>query len=196
MIFAVIALIITIIVIRSALKNPAPHGPSAPDEKTAGRQGEQLGNEIIRLALRRGDTHLTNVCVEYDGKPAELDNVIINECGVFIIEVKNYRGEITGGEDDYEWYKVKTTSAGNVYEKNVKNPIKQVKRQVYVLANYLSINGVRVWVQGYALLIRGNSPVKSPYILNGAEDIDRVIHTPGRETLSPEKIRQTAALLQ
>ena len=70
---------------------------------------------------------LTNVCVQFDGKRTELDNLIINRSGVYIIEVKTYRGRLFGGADDYEWEKYKVTNAGNVYEKTVKNPIKPVQ---------------------------------------------------------------------
>lgn len=75
--------------------------------------------------------------IAYDGRPAELDCVVVNKNGVFVIEVKNYVGVLFGKENEYEWKKYKKTAAGNVYEKTVKNPIKQVKRQVYILAKYL-----------------------------------------------------------
>ena len=161
----------------------------------AGKRGEAAASAIIRQALREGDCYFTNVSIEYDGMPAELDNVIVNKYGVFIIEVKNYKGEIMGGEDDYEWRKYKMTDAGNVYEKNVKNPIKQVKRQVYVLARFLEKKGVRVWISGYCMLLKHNSPVFSEHILNDADDVDRIIHTKGRSLLSEETVSLISALL-
>lgn len=33
-----------------------------------------------------------------------------------------------------------------------------------------------MWVEGYAYLLRGNSPVKSAYILNNREDMNAAIH--------------------
>ena len=53
-----------------------------------------------------------------------------------------------GGEDDYEWKKYHTSEAGNTYVKSVKNPIRQVRRQAGILAEYLKYYGVRVWVSG------------------------------------------------
>ena len=165
------------------------------EARRAGRQGEALATEIIWQALYEGDHLFTNVSIEYDGRPAELDNVIVNRYGVFIIEVKNYKGLIVGAEDDYEWRKYKTTSAGSVYEKTVKNPIKQVKRQTYILAHYLEENGARVWIRGYAMLLYGNSPVESEYVLNGREDAERVIHTKDREILDAETVDRIVAVL-
>ena len=133
--------------------------------------------------------------IEYDSKPAELDNVVVNKYGIFIIEVKNYTGRIVGDENDYEWQKFKTTVAGNTYEKSVKNPIKQVKRQIYILAHYLEYYGSRVWVKGYAILLHGNSPVVSSYLLNSIADIDRAIHTRDRTILNDATIEKISELL-
>ena len=166
-----------------------------PEYKRAGIRGEEAVVRAIESVLREGDNLFTNVSVEYDGKPAELDDVIVNKYGVFIIEVQNYTGHIVGNEDDYEWQKFKTTDAGNTYVKTVKNPIKQVKRQIYILARYLEYYGIRVWVKGYAIMLHGNSPVDSDYLLKSVEDIDRAIHTNDRTMLSTNTIERIAKLL-
>ena len=57
------------------------------------------------LPLPGAADRLAIIGVEYDGKPAEIDLVIVNRYGVFIFEVKNYNGVLIGGEDDYEWQK-------------------------------------------------------------------------------------------
>lgn len=189
----VIAFIILIAVLAS---NADLSGLFQPGERRAGDRGEAIASEMIRKALHEGDVMLTNVKVEFDGKPAELDNVIINRYGVFIIEVKNYKGRIVGGEDDYEWVKYKVTNAGNEYEKLVKNPIKQVKRQIYILAHYLEENGSRVWIRGYAMLLNGNSPVDSRYLLNSIDEVEYAVHTKDRELLDAENIERITVLLK
>lgn len=166
-----------------------------PEYKLAGIRGEETAVREIKKVLHDDDNLFTNVIVSYDGKPTELDNVIVNKYGVFIVEVKNYSGIIIGNEDEYEWKKYKTTEAGNCYEKSVKNPIRQVKRQVYILARYLESSGAKVWVKGYAILINGNSPVESEYMLNNTADIDQVIHTRDREILNTDMIRRITKLL-
>ena len=166
-----------------------------PEYKRVGMQGEATAVRAIMSILREDDRLFTNVQIEYDGKETELDSVIVNKYGVFIIEVKNYVGYITGGEDDYDWIKYKTTDAGNTYEDIVKNPIKQVKRQIYILARYLEYYGSKVWVRGYALLIHGNSPVESEYVLWSIQDIDRAIHTPDRKMLNKQTIDAISKLL-
>ena len=166
-----------------------------PEYKREGIRGEIAASKIIQSVLKDGDRLFTNVNIEYDGKPAELDDVVVNKYGVFIIEVKNYTGYIVGGAEDYEWKKYKTTDGGNTYEKTVKNPIKQVKRQVHILARYLEYYGVKVWVRGYAILLHGNSPVKSEYILTGVDEISRAIHTVDRRMLNNNTVEEISKLI-
>lgn len=158
-------------------------------EKSAGRLGERIAGRVIREILDPEDILLTNVKISAERKQTELDNVVINSDGVFIIEVKNYSGILIGEEDDFEWIKNKTTYAGNFYQKTVKNPIGQVKRQIYILSKYLKERHIDVWIEGYVFLIERNSPVDSPYILKTQKDIDTALHT-GSNILSEEDVEK------
>lgn len=170
-IFALIILVGVIIALRTGsrfIETP---------EKRAGRMGEKVAASLIKEVLTEEDILLNNVHVIADGLETELDNLIINSYGVFIIEVKNYSGQLIGGEKDKDWLKIKMTPGGNSYSKTVRNPIGQVKRQEYILSRYLKQNGIHEWVKGYAFFVEMNSPVKSAYVLDTRRDIDRAIHT-------------------
>lgn len=145
-------------------------------QKKAGRYGERVAIHLIQEILNEKDVLLTNVKISFEDRETELDDVIINNRGVFIIEVKNYSGTLSGDEDDFEWIKNKETEAGNFYHKMVKNPIKQVKRQISILSQYLRENGVFIWVEGYTFLVENNSPINSSYVLNTQKDIHTAIH--------------------
>lgn len=191
MIIAIVAVIIAILVIIIAInrkEKPPTYKPwifESP-ERRAGRQGEHIATDIIKEVLREGDYLFTNVSISCEGKRTELDNVVVNKYGVFIFEVKNYKGRLYGDEDDFNWKKYKDDGYGNTFVKEVKNPIKQVKRQIYILAKYLDC--FHVWVEGYVILIHGNSPVQSKYLLENTGDIDRAIHTFGRNRLSKNAV--------
>ncbi|MBR6282298.1 MAG: NERD domain-containing protein, partial [Lachnospiraceae bacterium] len=164
--------------------------------RRAGRRGEHFASRLISEVLDDRDILLTNVKLSFDGKPTELDNVIINNRGVFIIEVKNYSGMLIGEEDDFEWVKNKVTDAGNIYQKKVKNPIPQVKRQIYILSGRLKQRKLDVWVEGYVFFVERNSPVQNDFILETRADIHRVIHHGTNNNLSnAEKKRIVDALL-
>ena len=156
--------------------------------KRAGRRGEEVATDIISRVLTDDDILLTNVRISFEGSRSEVDNLIINSHGVFIIEAKNYVGELVGGLDDYEWKKYKTTPSGDIYCKTVKNPIKQVKRQIYILSHILRQHKLDVWVDGYVILLEKNSPVDDNIILESLSDIDKAIHGLGSNRLSDKEI--------
>ena len=154
----------------------------------AGRRGEEIATDIISRVLTDDDILLTNVRISFEGSRSEVDNLIINSHGVFIIEAKNYVGELVGDLDDYEWKKYKTTPGGDIYCKTVKNPIKQVKRQIYILSHILRQHKLDVWVDGYVILLEKNSPVDDNMILESLSDIDKAIHGLGSNRLSDREI--------
>lgn len=198
LIFIVIAVII--IAVTSGTSDSSSTGKNAPwifeaPEKRAGRRGEYAATNAIKSVLREGDYLFTNISLSYNDKPTELDNVVVNKYGVFIIEAKTYKGRLYGTEDDYEWIKYKDDGYGNTFKKKVKNPIKQVKRQVYILAKHLEYYGERTWVEGYTILVKGVSPVESGYILENTADIDKAIHTPGRRLLPKQKVEAIKKIL-
>lgn len=168
---AVLSVIVVLAYVSEDQRNSAESG-----QKIAGIRGEQLTRRILSELLDSEDVLFTNVQIAYGDMETELDNVIINKHGVFIIEVKNYSGTLTGEAYDFNWIRIKCSRGGKLYRNTVKNPIRQVRRQIYILASYLRENGINVWVEGYAYLLRGNSPVKSAYILNNREDMNAAIH--------------------
>ena len=188
---AFLALFILVIIMFSLVLKLRIESP----ERRAGRLGERFASSLISETLEEDDILLTNVPIFADGKQTELDNVIINSYGVFIIEVKNYYGEIFGDEDDHEWIKNKITPAGNIYQKRVKNPIKQVKRQIYILASLLKENGLNVWVEGYVFFVERNSPVDSDFVLETTDDIYNAIHNASRNKLSIKTQNRIISLL-
>ena len=206
MIYIAVAVIVAVFVIIFFAAGTSSDGSSSSGDgffwgvpledavRRAGRRGENFAAQTIGRIMHEGDRMFTNVCIEVDGRKTELDIVIVNKYGVFIIEVKNYKGFLSGGENDFEWQKIKTTDAGNTYEKTVKNPIRQVKRQIFLLARFLEANGAKAWVMGYAYIINANSPVKSEYLLESIDEIARAIHTPCRRMLGENTIDRIAYL--
>lgn len=156
------------------------------EKKRAGRMGERITHVILKEILTNDDVLIPNVRLNYKDQQTELDNLIINERGVFIIEVKNWSGDLIGGTNDHEWIKNKYTPAGNYYQSTVKNPIKQVKRQIYILANSLRRCGINVNIEGYVFFLENNCPVKNKHLLRNQRDMDRVIHYGSDNKLSRE----------
>lgn len=163
--------------------------------EAAGRRGEEYIGDEIRAVMVEGDHLFSNVAICYGEKEAELDHVVVNAYGVFIIEVKRYSGLLFGEANDFEWKKVHVTKGGNAYEKTEKNPIPQVKREVYILANYLKERGVPVWVEGYAIILGAKNPVNSPVLLKNRAELNRAIHRPSQNVLSRKKVEAVVRIL-
>lgn len=164
-------------------------------QKQAGRRGEIFARQVIQEILREDDILLNNVKLYADNKQAEADNIIINSRGIFIFEVKNLRGTLLGDEDTYEWLQIKDAGYGNAYQKTVKNPIKQVKRQIYILSKLLKDNDINIWIEGYVFFVQGNSPVQSDYVVDTQADIDRIIHDGSNRNISETVINNIREIL-
>lgn len=188
LIVLVIAGLIVIGILGKSLKTP-PH-------KAAGNAGEDSAASAIKRILQEGDQCFRNVSIQHDGQETELDFLIINRNGVFIIEVKNYSGEIIGKEGDRYWEKTKTSQGGNEYVKRIENPIPQIKREERILGQFLRSEKIRVWVKGYVYFIRCNRPFRNRYLLNTGNDIDREIHQETDRPLSEKKIEQIIEALE
>ena len=187
-----IIIFVIIVVVAFLLKQFPIETPA----KKAGRLGEMYATSIIEEVQNKNDVLLTKVEIAVDGKRTELDNVVINDKGVFIIEVKNHSGQLSGDEDDFEWIQSKVTEAGNLYQKSVKNPIGQVKRQIFLLSELLKKHGIRVWIKGYVFFVERNSPVNSEYVLETRNDIDTAIHSRSKNHLSKKMIDVIRKLLK
>lgn len=98
----IVLIIIVIILIVSEISKINLDDIFESPQKRAGKKGEFFATNVIKSTLREDDLLFTNINISYDGRPAELDNVVVNQYGIFIIEVKNYSGKLVGTEDDYE----------------------------------------------------------------------------------------------
>lgn len=84
-----------------------------------------------------------------DGGTRELDLVVLGRNGLFVIDAKHLRGEISGAESDREWRQVKRARhSGRSYANPVRNPVAQVRSAAGVLHRHLMSRGIKIWVQG------------------------------------------------
>ena len=94
-----------------------------------------VGELQVRLVLGKNKANekyvINNLMIVTDGKSSQIDHVLINRNGVFVIETKNYSGRIYGSEDQREWTQV--LSYGKVKNKFY-NPILQNRTHIYTLS--------------------------------------------------------------
>lgn len=138
MIFAVIAIIIAIIVITVSFSSII--GKKTYSLESRGEHGENCVVQILGDTIR-GEQYVINDLLfqNEDGQSCQIDHIYINKFGIWVIETKNYAGNIYGQENQREWTQV--LAYGN--EKNkFYNPIKQNATHIYHLSNYLKVKNV------------------------------------------------------
>ncbi|MBU9710578.1 nuclease-related domain-containing protein [Evansella tamaricis] len=113
----------------------------------SGVQGERRAVEAVQQLPSDYDV-FRSVKLSTSEGTAELDQIIVSDNGIFVVEVKNHNGSIVGNADDKSWTQHKVGQNGGRYSKQMGNPIRQVKRQVFILSKYLKENGVNAWVEG------------------------------------------------
>ena len=87
--------------------------------KIKGKTGEAIVRKILEKVTGYKKI-INNIMINDNGKSRQIDHILICSKGVFVIETKNYAGQIYGKEDSDEW---KQYLNGKVY--NFKNPIFQ-----------------------------------------------------------------------
>ncbi|MCX7981505.1 MAG: NERD domain-containing protein [Syntrophales bacterium] len=134
-------------------------------------------------------------------KFTEIDFIVIGPNGIIIIEVKNNKGRIVGSEEERQWTIYKIGRGGSPYTSTMRNPIKQIKRQIWVLSKFLKEQGHEVWIDGVVYFSNPDSDVEfsgtpsvpifivnhgglTNYILSHRSrhpvknlDMDKVVHT-------------------
>lgn len=96
-----------------------------------------------------------------DGKTSQIDHVVINRKGVFVIETKNYSGRIYGSDDRKEWTQV--LNYGKVKNKFY-SPVAQNDIHVYNVGKLLPRNTP---VFSAVVFVKGNiNHIKSKNVYN------------------------------
>ena len=115
----------------------------------SGSIGEYRVLRWLKKEVPDGSVIFTSVRVH---ERMESDIVVVSPIGVFIIEVKNYNGDIEGSDGKENWILHKTGRKGGHYTAKVRNPQLQLKRNTFIVAEFLRQKGMRqVWVEGFTV---------------------------------------------
>lgn len=110
---------------------------------------------LTKLTDRLSDDYHIFVGVKVHEK-MESDMVITGPNGVFVVEIKNFKGKIEGRTDDKEWILHKVGQEGGRYTKTIKNPLGQLRRNVYILSKYLKLQKSPAWIEGRTYFANNN----------------------------------------
>lgn len=142
---------------------------------SAGLYGEELVSYTLN-SLPNEYTVYNNIPLGKDGKQTEIDTLVVSKYGIFLGEIKNYKGRISGNENDSTWTQTKTSSAGKSYENTIKNPVKQAKLQTHLLSSILKENKLNCYIHPYVVFLNtGNIYTDSELVLKSENEFHNTI---------------------
>ena len=110
----------------------------SPESK--GERGENVVAEILGNTIPGEQYVINNLLFKNKvGQSCQIDHVFINRFGIWVIETKNYSGNIYGQETQREWTQV--LAYGHEKHKFY-NPIKQNATHIFHLSKYLKVNNL------------------------------------------------------
>jgi len=129
-----------------------------------------VGELAVSLILSRlNNTEykiLNNIVLERNGITSQIDHLVISKFGVFVIETKNFKGWITGGENSEYWNQTIFKFKARFY-----NPIRQNLSHISVLKNCLPLCpnlkyiSIIVFSPQARIMVRTNTHVVARYNL-------------------------------
>ena len=135
--------------------------------KVRGEEGEFWVKHIIGDTVENERYVINNLTLENNGNTSQIDHIVINPRGIFVLETKNYSGRIYGLENQHEW--VQYLADGKV-ENKIYNPLKQNATHAYKVQKIvgdLPVQSLVVFVQNNTQNIEARNVIS----LNGLNDI-------------------------
>lgn len=172
--------------------------------KRAGAEGE---DSTLKLLSSLPDSYTVMNQVNIPNKESrtghtELDFIVVGPNGVFVIEVKNNNSKIIGTEHDREWVVHKVGRKGTPYTASMRNPIKQLKSQIWALGNFTKERGHKAWIEGIVFFSNPDSSFEfrgepSVPILHNSGLTDYILNYKPRHAIkNPDKIVQDLATIK
>lgn len=142
----------------------------------------------------------TNYRIEEKRIRDEIDFVVVGKNGVFIIEVKNHVGKITGGADDVEWQQEKLGKHGAPQKKAMRNPVKQAKWHNANVSRLLYRNGIKLPTRVMLVFTNPNVSLDIetdgiPVLTESAAAVNYILSKNGGNRLDADKVNKISEWL-
>jgi hypothetical protein len=155
MLFLVVIVLITALTLGFALVKAAIKQKSAEKK---GAKGEALVASQIGHTLEGVQYVINDFMFNVGQKSCQIDHIVINRNGVFVIETKNYSGRIYGSDNDKYWTQKLASQTNRLY-----SPVKQNASHVYnlsrVLSSHIFLVSLVVFVQNNTENVRSENVI-------------------------------------
>ena len=185
--------IVNFITVFSSMKYEKYKGKA--DALNIGMQGEEVITSTL-TSLPDDYMVFNNVALNYNGQLTEIDCIVLSCFGIWVVEVKSYKGVIHGLAANDMWSRIKTSKSGKEYDSEIKNPLKQVERQVQILSNVLYRKGIRITAKGYVVFpVAENVNVDSDKVFLNSSQLKREILSYNQIVLPKDRVETIKDIL-
>ena len=164
----------------------------------SGQSGEKLVTDTLQDLP---DTYYLVNDVNLPNSYGNIDHVVLGSNGIFMIETKNFEGEIRCNGD--MWYQYKDTwKIPEEYE--IKSPSKQVKRNAVKLKQFIESKNIfkkplRLWIEGMIIFTHHNVSLNLYNPTVPALKIDElnnyILNRKSRLVFSQDELRKIGGIL-
>ena len=164
LIITFIVLLIIVVVLKKYFNSP----------ETIGKMGEFEVKSVIGKTIENKKYVINDLTVLNNEMTCQIDHIVINRRGIFVIETKNYTGRIYGSENQREWTQV---LAYGKKKYKFYNPVKQNATHVYNVSRIvgnLPIYSLVVFVQNNTHHIEADNVIplnKLRMVLRNGDDV-------------------------
>jgi len=117
----------------------------------AGLKGQEKVEEVLSV-LPDEYILINNLSLPF--KNCDIDHLLLGPNGIFLLETKHYKGDVSCIVDDWEYQKVGKN--GGLYKGYINNPSRQLKRNIWELKTFFDKKSKRMfgvtpfpyWIQG------------------------------------------------
>jgi len=154
--------------------------------------GEYIVNLIAKLSLDKNVYHLIKdvTLPTDDGGTTQIDHIIVSPYGVFVVETKNMKGWIFGGQQQKKW--TQSLKGGNKHQ--FQNPLHQNYKHVKTLQSHLELEDNQIHS---VVVFVGESTFKTEMPPNVTHGLGYVRHIKSKveHVLSEWEIRRVTGLI-
>ncbi len=153
----------------------------------------ELGELRVKLSLGKNiqsEKYVINdLLILVDSKSHQIDHIIIRKSGIFVIETKNFSGQIYGQENQKEWTQV---LAYGQEKHRFYNPILQNRSHIYALSKIIGRNDCFI-----SIIVFPKADIMTNFdsYVGSISDMKRWLNQDRQEVFTPTEVEKIYAQL-
>ena len=156
--------------------------------KVKGALGEKKVNKRLKRVTKDGKLFKNYMLLDSNGMSHQIDSILVDKRGVFVVETKNYKGKIYGNDNKDYWTQKCHARKNNFYSPVLQNE-GHIKSLREILPKNIKMKNIVVFV-GKSNLRK----VRSKYTVK-LSDLTKTIKK-NRKCLSKKEIREVIEILE